>query len=98
MRTIRTKYLPFTNHKGERVKATLAETLLEGQKPMTATVGYSYEKSVQESHRVAALALLSKLGDKWGNAWARGAYIDEEAHFLGNGEYAFIVRFKDLSA
>lgn len=94
MRLIRTKFLTVTNHKGARVKATLAETLLEGQKPMTATVSYPYEKSYEDAHRPAALALLSKLGDKWGNAWARGAYIDNEAHFLGNGEYAFIVRFK----
>lgn len=94
MRTIRTKYLCPTNHKGARIKATLVEDLLESQKPISVTISYPYEKSGEECHKPAAELLLSKIGKKWGNAWVRTAFIEADSIYLGKGEYAFQINFK----
>lgn len=54
MQAIQTKYLPATNTKGSRIKATA-----EGA---TITIGYPHEFNEMEAHAVAALALCKKMG------------------------------------
>jgi hypothetical protein len=93
MRAIRTKFLPVTNHKGARVKATLVEDLTDGLKPMTKTRPYGYEASGDKSHRPSAVALLLDLKEKWGNAWSRSARVADEGIYIGKGEYIFTIEF-----
>ena len=93
MRAIRTKFLPVTHTKGDRIKATLVEDVAEGQKPMTLTRQYGYEASGDKSHRPAAVALLLRIADEWGNAWCRSARVADEGIYLGNGEYLFVINF-----
>jgi len=59
MQAIETKYLPATNTRGSRIKATSASGL-------SVTVPYPHELSGMECHWEAARALIAKLG--WGGA------------------------------
>lgn len=93
MRAIRTKFLPVTNTKGDRIKATLAEDVPEGKKPMTLTRQYGYEASGDKSHRPAAVALLLRIGQEWGNDWVRSARVADSGIYLGKGEYLFVINF-----
>jgi hypothetical protein len=54
MQAIITKYLPATNSRGSRIKATCAAGSI--------TISYPYELSGQAVHRKAAEALVAKLG------------------------------------
>ena len=88
-RAIRTKYLPPTNHKGSRIKAALVEDLREGEKAITATISYPYEKNGYERHEPAALAILDKCSKRWGGAWSTATLAG--VAYLGGGEYIFSV-------
>ena len=61
--SITTKYLPPTNHRGSRIKATCEAG--------SVTVPYAYERSVAGAHRAACEALLAKLG--WFGRYVGGA-------------------------
>ena len=62
MQAIETKYLPATNTRGSRIKATSASGL-------SVTVPYPHELSGMECHWEAARALVAKLG------WGAGEYV-----------------------
>ena len=63
MSIIRTKYLPATNTKGARIKASMADA--------SHTQAYDYELSGAENHDSAANVLACLLGfkGKWGRIW-----------------------------
>lgn len=54
MQAIQTKYLPVTNTKGSRIKATCAAKSI--------TVGWDYGLNVEENHIQAAMLLVVELG------------------------------------
>jgi len=60
MQAIITKYLPATNTKGSRIKATAEAG--------SVTIPYSYEVNEAGAHRLAAQALTDKLG------WTTNSY------------------------
>lgn len=62
MQAITTKYLPPTNHRGSRIKATCAAG--------SVTVPWSHELNVEENHTEAAGALAIRLG--WRGEWLGG--------------------------
>lgn len=71
MQAIETKYLPPTNTRGSRIKATSASGL-------SVTVPYPHELSGMECHWEAARALVAKLG--WGDSeyvagGTKGGYV-----------------------
>lgn len=51
---ITTKYLPATNHRGERVKATAQAG--------SVTVSWDYDLNTEANHKAAAQALADKMG------------------------------------
>ena len=55
MKAIITKYLPCTNYKGSRIKAT-------DTRKNHVTIPYPYELNTDEAHLKAALALCKKIG------------------------------------
>lgn len=61
--SITTKYLPPTNSRGSRIKATCEAGSI--------TVPYPYELSVQQGHSAACAALLAKLG--WEGRYVGGS-------------------------
>lgn len=63
MQGITTKYLPATNTRGSRIKATAGA----GQ-----TITVSYDHSASCAHRVAAIALIKKLDWTGGLCWVEG--------------------------
>lgn len=71
MQAIEVKYLPATNTKGARIKATASAG--------SVTVGWPYELSGEEAHKVAALALCNKFG------WTTNIVGGQ----LANGNYVF---------
>ena len=78
MKAIQTRYLPCTNHRGSRIKATA-----EGVKPLT--IGYPHECDYSQAHKRAAQALAdrqTKDGYGWQLPLAGGA--------LPNGDWAWI--------
>lgn len=91
MRTIKTKFLPVTNYRGARIKASLVEDRLAGQKPLTVTDPYPYNKSGEDCHRPSAENLLSMLKKKW-DGWERSATLGD-AHYIGKGEWIFVINF-----
>ena len=62
MQAIETKYLPATNTRGSRIKATSASGI-------SVTVPYPHELSGMACHWEAARALVAKLG------WTGAAYV-----------------------
>jgi hypothetical protein len=74
MSIIRTKFLKPTDHKGERIKASIG--------PDAVTLPYDYALSGSGNHKAAAHALASKLGLE--GRWAR--YTD---HAAGDG-YVYV--------
>jgi len=82
MQAIVTKYLGPTDYRGSRIKATADAG--------TITVPYDYALSNEALHRVAADALVEKLG--WG-------YLASEFYLvaggLATGGYAFVFAPKD---
>ena len=74
MSIIRTKYLKPTDHKGERIRASIG--------PDAVTLPYDYALSGSVNHKSAAHALATKLGLE--GRWAR--YTD---HATGDG-YVFV--------
>lgn len=63
MQAIITKYLPATNTRGSRVKATAASGL-------SITIEWDYAIDIEENHTQAAKALCKKLG--WTNELVSG--------------------------
>ena len=70
---IETKFIRATTFTGERIKATAWGG--------SVTVGYDYALDVQDAHKVAADALIAKLG--WTGTYAQGG------NAKGNG-YVFV--------
>lgn len=62
MQAITTKYLGPTNHRGSRIKATCDAGSL--------TLTWDHSLSAPENHRLAARALVQRLG--WGGKWIGG--------------------------
>jgi len=56
--TIQTKFLPATNTRGSRIKATLSRT---SEWTKTTTVSFDHALSAEENHRAAMQALCRKL-------------------------------------
>lgn len=73
---IATKYMRATNTKGARVKATAWGG--------SATVPYDYELDVPDAHRVAADALIAKLG--WTGTYAQGGNVEGTGYYFVNVE------------
>ena len=65
MQAITTKYLPATNHRGSRIKASCAAGSI--------TIGYDHS---EEPHRAAALALITRLGWLGHGEWHEGGLPD----------------------
>ena len=63
MQAILTKFLPATNHKGSRIKATAAGGA-------SITIDYSSNLNIEEAHTEAAYALMNKMG--WPNQLVSG--------------------------
>lgn len=77
MQAIQTKYLPVTNTKGSRIKATCAAKSI--------IVGWDYGLNVEENHTQAASILVSELG--WNVELKSGQLKDGSfVHVLVNKE------------
>ena len=76
MQAIHVKYLPATNYKESRIKATCAAGSL--------TISYPHELSGQAVYRKAAEALAAKL------EWAGPCYGDLHGGCLPDGTYCFV--------
>jgi hypothetical protein len=63
MQTITTKYLPATNTRGARIKATSASGI-------SVTMPLDYSLTISEAHRNAMISLCEKL--KWTGTLAEG--------------------------
>ena len=73
---IQTKYLPATNHRGNRIKANC--------KAGSITIDWPYGLDTDECHESAAKALMDKLD------WHR-LYQIAAGGQLPNGDYAFVL-------
>lgn len=69
LQSIQTRYLPVTNSRGSRIKATTASGL-------SISIPYPHELSGADCHWEAVKALLLKHGFHWADKWAVGASID----------------------
>lgn len=76
-----TKFLPVTNHRGARIKASAVSG--------TITISYPYEFNTEDSHRVAALALADKFG------WLKHSDVSKGAGLPTQDGYAFFLIGKD---
>jgi hypothetical protein len=76
MQAIITKYLPVTNSRGSRIKATCAAG--------SVTIGYPHELSGMACHAAAAKALVDKLG------WNDAHYGCLMGGQLASGDYVFV--------
>ena len=64
---VETKHLGPTNHRGDRIKATVMQGRPSDGKRETLTVPYEYGKDTEEQHKAAAVKLLDSIylmGDK----------------------------------
>ena len=76
MQAIHTKYLPATNTRGSRIKATAGAG--------SVIISYPHELSGQAAHRAAADALCAKLG------WVAPHYAPLLGGCLPDGSYCFV--------
>lgn len=76
MQAIQTKYLPMTNTRLSRIKATAAAG--------TITVSYDHSLDVEGNHRAACDALRAKL------SWVGDYYADMVGGQLPDGSYAWV--------
>lgn len=67
---ITTKYIPMTNTRQSRVKAT--------SQAGSVIVRWNYDLNVEENHRAAALALAAKFD--WQGPWCAGALPDGQGY------------------
>ena len=93
MKAIQTSYLPCTNHRGSRIKATA-----EGVTPLT--IGYPHELDLPGAHEKAAQALADRQAKDQGLALADTRYgwqLPLAGGALPNGDWAwvFIERIDD---
>jgi hypothetical protein len=65
---VRTKYLPASNHRGSRVKATCQAG--------SVTIPFSHDTDITSAHFEAVKALLTRRGLDWGDRWAIGSVDD----------------------
>lgn len=87
-----TKYLGPTNHRGSRIKATLAGDRPEGERPFTATLPFDYGlPSGHPEHLPAAQAVLAQIkGGIWGGyGWDKAEIVGYA--YLGDSSYCFTV-------
>jgi len=85
---ILTTYLPVTNHRGSRLKATTMLPRPDGQK-VSVTVGlYELHGNDAEKHAQVARMLVEKLG--WAGRWVGGD--------AGGASYVFVKVFSDVQA
>lgn len=84
MQAIETKYLPPTNHRGARIKAS-AQT-------GSVTVPYDHALNYDENHIAAARALVKRF--EWLGSWYSGGAVkgDTFVHVPSDGGPAFTVR------
>lgn len=75
---IETKYLPATNNRGARVKATAWAG--------SVTVGYDWELDAADNHRDAADALIAKLD--WEGTYVQGCNAKGNGYIFINMECA----------
>lgn len=76
MQAIITKYLPATNSRGSRIKATCQAG--------SVTISYPYDLTGMCCHAAAAKALVEKLG------WGHAHYGDLMGGGLPSGNYVFV--------
>ena len=74
MKAIRVRYLPATDHKGSRFKASTGHD--------SATVGYQYDLDTETNELLACKTLMDKLG--WTHEMVRGTFNDD-AYFVPRG-------------
>ena len=73
MQAITTKFLPATNHKPSRVKASCEAG--------SVTVSWwKEEKGISDQHSAAVKALCAKL--KWGGTWYQGSAYNHPSGFI----------------
>lgn len=75
---IATKYLPATNNRGARIKATAWAG--------SVTIGYDHALSTEGAHKAAADALIAKLG--WQGKFAQGGNAKGTGYVFVNVEGA----------
>ena len=75
---IETRYLFATNTKGARIKASAYSG--------NVTVPYDYALNVQDAHKVAADALIAKMG--WTGTFAQGGNVTGTGYYFVNVEGA----------
>ena len=73
---IATKYLPATNNRGARIKATAWGG--------SATVPYDYALDVDRNHKAAADAPIAKMG--WKGTYAQGGNVEGTGYYFVNVE------------
>jgi len=78
MKAIRVRYLPATDHKGSRFKASTQH--FTGHD--SATVGYQYDLDTETNELLACQTLMNKLG--WTHEMVRGTFNDD-AYFVPRG-------------
>ena len=74
MKAIQVKYLPATNHRGSRFKASTGHD--------TVTVGYQYDLDQESNELFACKKLMKKLG--WTHEMVRGTF-NGNAYFVPRG-------------
>ena len=79
MKAIQTKYLPCTNHRGSRIKATA-----EGVKSLT--IGYPHELDSHDAHKQAAQALADRQAKDTRYPWR----LPLAGGSLSNGDMAWV--------
>lgn len=71
--SIQTKFIPCSNTRGSRVKATTSSGL-------SATVSFDHGLRSEEAHWEAVKALLAKHDLNWGDKFAIGSSIDGKGY------------------
>jgi len=78
MQAILTKYLPYTNTKPSRIKASCQAGSI--------TVSYKHELNLEENHERACALLIAKLG------WSYATHGETVCGQLPNGTYAHVFK------
>ena len=81
-----TKYLSATNHRGARIKASLPKFDVT-----TKTYPWDYAGDPKDNHAKAA----GDFAERWADQYARGADVDLQGGYVGDGKWAWTVRVLD---